>query len=107
MLIGEILIVLLLFDVAAKIEISADRQSTEWTSLYWVQLVAATVAVAYGVFALWANRELLEDMALFLPHVMTFLIVLLPASVMLMTYAATFALGYWSYRSATQPPSGE
>ncbi len=100
MLIGEILIVLLLFDVAAGIEISVDRQSDEWTSLYWVQLAAATVAVTYGVFALWANRELVEYMGLFLPHVTTFLIVLLPASLVLMTYAATFALGYWSYRSA-------
>ena len=101
MLIAETLIVLVLFDVAAGIEISADRQSDEWTSLYWVQLVAATLAVAYGVFALWANQELVENLAIFLPHVMTFLIVLLPASVMLMSYAATFTLGYWSYRSAT------
>ncbi len=100
MLIAEIAIVLVLFDVAAGIEISADRQSGEWTSLYWVQLAAATGAVAYGVFALWANRELVENMALFLPHVMAYLIVLLPASVMLMTYAATFTLGYWSYRPA-------
>ncbi len=98
MLIGETLIVLVLFDVAAAVEISIDRQSDEWTSLYWVQLVAATGAVAYGVFALWANRELVEELALFLPHVVAFLVMLLPASVVLMAYAATFALGYWSYR---------
>ena len=100
MLIGEILIVLVLFDVAAGIEISGDRQPDEWTSLYWVQLAAATGAVAYGVFALWANRELVEELAFFLPHVVAFLVMLLPASVTLMTYAATFALGYWSYRPA-------
>ncbi len=100
MLIAEILIVLVLLDVAAGIEISADRQSSEWTPLYWVQLAAAAGAVAYGLFALWANRELVEDLALFLPHVVTYLIVLLPASVVLMTYGATFALGYWSYRTA-------
>ncbi len=100
MLLVEVLIVLVLFDVAAVIEISADRQSDEWTPLYWVQLAAATVAVAFGVFALWANRELVEEAALLLPHVATFLVVLLPASVMLMAYAATFTLGYWSYRSA-------
>ena len=99
MLIGEIFIVLLLFDVAAGIEISGDRQSEEWNPLYWVQLTAATGAVSYGVFALWANRELVENLAIFLPHVVAFLVMLLPASVMLMTYAATFALGYWSYRS--------
>ena len=98
MLIGEILIVLVLFDLAAGIEISSDRQSGEWTPLYWVQLMAATGAVAYGLFALWANRELVEDLALLLPPVAVFLILLLPASVVLMTYGATFALGYWSYR---------
>lgn len=100
MLIVEVLIVLVLFDVAAWIELSADRQSDEWTSLYWVQLAAATVAVVYGIFALWANRQLVEELALFLPHIVTFLVVLLPASVMLMTYAATFAFGYWIYRTA-------
>ncbi len=100
MLIVEVLIVLVLFDVAAGIEISADRHFEGWTPLYWVQLAAATVAVVYGLFALWANRALVEDLGLFLPHVLTFLIVLLPASVMLMTYAATFALGYWIYRTA-------
>ncbi len=101
MLIGEILIVLVLFDVAAAIEISSDRQSGEWTPLYWVQLLAVTGAVAFGLFALWANRELVENLALLLPPVVVFLIVLLPASVMLMTYAATFALGYWSYRQGS------
>ena len=101
MLIGEVLIVLLLFDVAAGIEISAERRADAWTSLYWVQLVAATVAVAYGVFALWVNRELVENLALFLPHVVALLVVLLPASAVLMAYAATFTLGYWSYRTAT------
>ena len=35
MLICEILIVLVLFDVAAGIEISSDRQSGEWTPRYW------------------------------------------------------------------------
>ena len=100
MLILEVLVVLVLFDVAAGIEISADRQSEEWTSLYWVQLAAATLAVAYGVFALWANPEVVEELALFLPHVVTFLVVLLPASVLLMTYAGTFTLGYWCYRTA-------
>lgn len=100
MLVGEVLIVLMLFDVAAGIEISVDRQSEEWTSLYWIQLATATGAVAYGVFALWANRELVEDLGLFLPHVVALLVLLLPASVLLMTYAATFTLGYWSYRPA-------
>jgi ABC-type siderophore export system fused ATPase/permease subunit len=100
MLIAEILIVLVLFDVAAGIELSVDRRSDEWTWLYWVQLAAATGAVGYGLFALWANRELVEELALFLPHVVTLLVLLLPASVMLMALAATFALGYWSYRSA-------
>ncbi len=103
MLIVEVLIVLALFDVAAGIEISADRRSDEWTSKYWVQLAAATMAVAYGVFALWANRELVEELGLFLPHVVTLLVVLLPASVILLAYAATFALGYWTYRTAAQP----
>jgi hypothetical protein len=100
MLIGEVLIVLLLFDVAAGLEISADRQSEEWSSRYWVQLAAAMGAVAYGLFALWANRDLVEDMALFLPHVVALLVMLLPASVLFMSFAATFALGYWSYRQA-------
>ncbi len=100
MLLVEVLIVLVLFDVAAGIEVSADRHSDEWRSLYWVQLAAATVAVAYGVFALWANRELVEDLGLVLPPVVALLIVLLPASVMLMTFAATFTLGYWIYRTA-------
>ncbi len=100
MLIAETLVVLLLFDVAAGIEISADRQSDEWTPRYWVQLAAATGAVAYGVFAVCANRELVENFLLFVPHLLTLLVVLLPASVMLAAYSATFALGYWSYRSA-------
>ena len=100
MLIAETLIVLLLFDVAAGIEMSADRQSDEWTPRYWVQLAAATGAVAYGVFAVCANRELVENFILFVPHLLTLLVVLLPASVVLLAYAATFALGYWSYRTA-------
>ncbi len=106
MLICEILIVLVLFDVAAGIEISSDRQSAEWTPRYWVQLMAAAGAVVYGLFALWANRELVEDLALGLPPLVVFLILLLPASVVLMTYAATFALGYWSYRQTSSRPSG-
>ena len=106
MLICEILIVLLLFDVAAGIEISSDRQSGEWTPRYWVQLMAATGAVVYGLFALWANRELVEDLALGLPPLVVFLILLLPASVVLMTYAATFALGYWCYRQMSSRPQG-
>ena len=104
MLICEILIVLVLFDVAAAIEISSDRQSGEWTPRYWVQLMAATGAVVYGLFALWANRELVEDLALGLPPLVVFLILLLPASVVLMTYGATFALGYWSYRQMSSRP---
>ncbi len=100
MLIGETLVVLALFDVAAGIEISADRRSDDWTPLYWVQLGAATLAVSYGVFVLWANRAVVEDLVLFFPHVMAFLVVLLPASVVLLAYAATFTLGYWSYRTA-------
>jgi hypothetical protein len=99
-LIGETLIVLVLLDVAAGIEMSSDRQSGEWTSLYWLQLTAAAGAVAYGVFALWANRQLVEDLALFLPPLVVYLFLLLPASALLMTYAATFTLGYWTYRSA-------
>ena len=100
MLIGETLIVLVLLDVAAGIEISSDRQSGEWTSLYWLQLTAAAGAVAYGLFALWANRQLVEDLALFLPPLVVFLFLLVPASALLMTYAATFTLGYWTYRPA-------
>lgn len=100
MLIAEMLVVLLLFDVAAWIELAADRRGEEWTPLYWVQLPAAVGSVAYGLFALWANRELVGEMVLFLPHVMVFLVVLLPVAMLIVAYATTYALGYWSYRPA-------
>ncbi len=98
MLIAEMLLVLLLFDVAAWIELAVDRTGEEWTPLYWVQLAAAIGSVAFGLFVLWANRELVGEMVLFLPHVIVFLVVLLPVSMLMVAYATTFALGYWSYR---------
>ena len=101
MLIGEMLLVLVLFDVAAGIELAVDRTSDEWTPLYWVQLLAAVGSVAIGLLALWARRELVGDMLFFLPHVVAFLVLLLPVSVLIVAYSTTFALGYWSYRPLT------
>ncbi len=98
MLIGEMLLVLILFDVAAWIELAADRTREEWSPLYWVQLPAAIGSVGLGLFALWARRELVGDMFFFLPHVVAFLAVLLPVALVMVAYATTFALGYWCYR---------
>ena len=92
-------VALVLFDVAAGIELVVDRRVDEWTPLYWAQPAAAVACAAYGLFALWANRETVEEMFFFLPHVVAFMVLLLPVSVVLAAYGATFALGYWSYRS--------
>ncbi len=95
------LLVLILFDVAAGIEIAADRRSEEWNPLYWVQLPAAIGSAGFGIFALWAQRELVSEMLFFLPHVLAFLVLLLPVSVVMVAYATTFTLGYWSYQPLT------
>ncbi len=100
-LLVEVLVVLVLFDVAAWIESAVDRGDDEWSGLYWVQLGAAASAVAFTLYAVLANQELVEEAFVFLPHVMVLLVLLLPASLLILAYTATFTLGYWSYRSAS------
>jgi hypothetical protein len=97
MLIAEVLIVLFLFDVAAGVELAVDRTLEEWSPLYWLQLAAASGSVAYGLFALSANRELVGEFLAFLPHVVAFLVLLLPVGLVLLAYAATFTMVYWTY----------
>lgn len=97
MLIAEVLIVLFLFDVAVAIELAVDRTLEEWSSLYWLQLAAAVGSVAYGLFVLWVNREFVGDLLAFLPHVVAFLVLLLPVALVLLAYAATFTVVYWTY----------